>query len=70
MNGDGKDDIVAFGYDVAYVTFSYGTGFGGIAQKNNHFCVKYGKRFGKHNFIDFFIKGGIPKKKLHGHALM
>jgi len=42
VNGDGKDDIVGFGDDYVYVSFSNGTGFEPKQETTNEFTIQQG----------------------------
>ncbi|MEZ4629314.1 MAG: VCBS repeat-containing protein [Deinococcales bacterium] len=48
VNGDGKEDIVAFGSDAVYLSFSTGSGFTNPIIANSSYTYNSGWRTDKH----------------------
>ena len=42
VNGDGKDDLVGFGFDGVYIALSTGSGFGAVGKWTSAFDLSHG----------------------------
>jgi hypothetical protein len=48
VNGDGKDDLIGFGYEGVWITLSTGSGFGPISKWTSNFNYNQGWRVEQH----------------------